>query len=658
MKRHAVAALALLLTLLIGASQAAPAAPAKETWTQVRSKNFLLIGNASEKEIREVASKLEQFRDVFMRLLSKANFNSPLPTKVVVFKNGSSYKPYKPLYQGKPANVSGYFQPGTDVNYITLSIEQADDNPYDVIFHEYVHLLVSNNLTRTPLWFNEGLAEYYSTFDVTDGDKKAWVGKPKSYYVHLLRAQKLLPLKTFFSVDHDSPLYNERNKQSIFYAQSWALMHYLLLGNDGKRAPQLNRFIDLVGNGTSIEDAFQQAFQMDFATLEKELKKYVQRDTYPVTIATFTKKLEFDAEIQSARMTEAEAQAALGDLLLHINRLEDADARLQESIKLDPKLSAAHSSLGIVRLRQRRYPEAREALQRAVALDAQNYLAHYYYAYAISRMEESEGQITSRYSAEELREMRASLKKAIELKPDFPEPYHILAFVNVVAGEQLDESINLLKRALALSPGNQSYVFVLAQVYMQKRDFEAARRLLTPMTKSGHDPGLRASAEALLKAIADYQERLARYTASSKSDTEEEDSPAERPPAAKTGATAGVEMSSPKPYDPSAALQSALRPVQPNEKRLQGKLVRIDCEARGVVFTVRVEDRLIRLYAAGFEGMDISTYTTEVGGEISCGLRKTENAVVITYRPTTARRGSEGQAVALEFVPKDFVLKQ
>ncbi|HYO90088.1 MAG TPA: DUF1570 domain-containing protein, partial [Pyrinomonadaceae bacterium] len=341
MKRHATV-LVILLTLLISA---APAVSAKETWTSVRSKNFHLIGNASEKEIREVATKLEQFRDVASRLLSKANFNSPVPTKVVVFKNGSSYKPYKPLYQGKPANVSGYFQPGRDVNYITLTIEQADDNPYDIIFHEYVHLLVANNLTSTPLWFNEGLAEYYSTFEVTDGDKKAWVGKPKGYHVRLLREQKLLPLQTFFGVDHDSPLYNERNKQSIFYAQSWALIHYLLLGNEGKRAPQLNRFIDLVSGGAALEAAFQQAFQMDFATLEKELKKYVQRDTYPVTIATFSKKLEFDAEMQSSTMTEAEALASLGDLLLHINRLEDAEARLQQSIALDPKLSAAQASL-------------------------------------------------------------------------------------------------------------------------------------------------------------------------------------------------------------------------------------------------------------------------------------------------------------------------
>ena len=53
----------------------------------MRSKHFLLVGNASERDIRKVATKLEQFRDVFARLFPKANLNSPVPITVIVFKN-------------------------------------------------------------------------------------------------------------------------------------------------------------------------------------------------------------------------------------------------------------------------------------------------------------------------------------------------------------------------------------------------------------------------------------------------------------------------------------------------------------------------------------------------------------------------------------------
>jgi len=43
----------------------------------------------------------------------------------------------------------------------------------------------------------------------------------------LLRQNKLLPLPVLFTVDATSPYYHEENKGSIFYAESWALTHYL-----------------------------------------------------------------------------------------------------------------------------------------------------------------------------------------------------------------------------------------------------------------------------------------------------------------------------------------------------------------------------------------------------------------------------------------------
>src|SRR5215510_11858810 len=91
---------------------------AKDNWVSVRTKNFYLIGSANEKEIRKVALKLEQFREVFTKLFPNMKFNTPVPTTVIVFKNDSSYGPFKPS-----ANTAGFFQAGDDVNYITLTTE-------------------------------------------------------------------------------------------------------------------------------------------------------------------------------------------------------------------------------------------------------------------------------------------------------------------------------------------------------------------------------------------------------------------------------------------------------------------------------------------------------------------------------------------------------
>ena len=232
--------------------------------------------------------------------------NSPVPTTVIVFKSDSSYKPFK-----VNPNVAGYFQPGEDVNYITLTTEKSsDDQPFRTIFHEYVHLLVENTMGATvPLWFNEGLAEYYSTFDIKDDYRRVILGDLIANHVLYLRENKFLPLRTLFAVDYKSPYYNEGNKMNVFYAESWMLMHYLLQGDGQKHRPQLAKFVDLLRANVTIDEAFQQAFQSSIDSLEKDFKSYVQGAKYMATGITFEHKLDFDSEMQSAPLAEAEAHA-------------------------------------------------------------------------------------------------------------------------------------------------------------------------------------------------------------------------------------------------------------------------------------------------------------------------------------------------------------
>src|SRR5215211_1039063 len=263
--KRSIFPLAVSLCLLVVVSQHTTVS-AKDTWVSVRTKNFLMLGNASEKDIRKVGLKLEQFREVFTRLFPRMKFNTPVPTTVIVFKSDSSYAPFKPR-----SNTAGYFQAGPDVNYITLTTElRGEQDPFSVIFHEYTHLLVENTFDNAPVWFNEGLAEYYSTFSITD-DQKVVLGRPIGTHVYLLRQNKMLPLQTLFEVDHKSPHYNETNKQSIFYAQSWALMHYLIIGKTG-RVEQLGKFMDRLKAKVAMEQAFQEAFEVPFETIEKDLR--------------------------------------------------------------------------------------------------------------------------------------------------------------------------------------------------------------------------------------------------------------------------------------------------------------------------------------------------------------------------------------------------
>src|SRR5258706_11833663 len=109
--RVRIRTIAIALALLAPALTSHSNVLAKDNWTSVRSQNFQLVGNASEKDIRLVANRLEQFRTVFALLFPALKLNSPVPTTVIVFKSDSSYKPYK-----VNPNVTGYFQPGKNEN--------------------------------------------------------------------------------------------------------------------------------------------------------------------------------------------------------------------------------------------------------------------------------------------------------------------------------------------------------------------------------------------------------------------------------------------------------------------------------------------------------------------------------------------------------------
>jgi len=153
-----------------------------------------------------------------------------------------------------------------------------------VIFHEYTHLATHETRRPWPLWLKEGLAEVYSSFEVTDN--KVTLGNPISHHVFLLRDNKFIPLQTLLNAQHYSTEYNEREKQGIFYAQSWALCHYFMFGDKNVRRPQMVEFVHLIEQGIDADRAFKQAFKAEPAEIEKQLRNYVGNNLYTINVHT------------------------------------------------------------------------------------------------------------------------------------------------------------------------------------------------------------------------------------------------------------------------------------------------------------------------------------------------------------------------------------
>ncbi len=631
MHRHAVTIVFAFFVAVWASLAAWPGSAASDLWLKAQSKNFTFVGDAGEKEIRRVGARLEQFREAFLQISSQifppSVVNSSVPITVIVFKNDSAYRPFKPLQQGKPADVSGHFQSSGDVAYIALAAGTSGANPYAIIFHEYVHALTSGGAIppSLPTWLSEGLAEYFSSFEVTSGGKKGRLGAAVASHARLLRERPLAPLETLLAVDQTSPFYVETDKKSLFYAESWALTHYLL--RPGERRSQFHRFIDALAQGNPADRSFRQAFQTDYATIERELKNYIAQGAYPTEEVAFAQRLGVKAEMSAAPLSEAEVQAYLGDMLWRIHRSADGEAFLNRALSIDPGLALAHQSLGTLRLRQNRYDEARRHLRRAIEAGSQDYLAHYHYALAIHREQVGESQYVSDLPDEPVREMRAALKMARQLNPDFADTYKLLAFIDLVRGEELDEAVELINRAISLAPRREDILYTLAQIQLKRKDYADARRVARTLAGAARSD-IRERAASMLENIEEIEERLAKMKAEGKARGDGSPQSSAAPP-------------------PGQRFQG---------DQVRGLLTRIDCDGAAITLTVRTESRSFKFRTTRESQLILVRYTPDVPNSIACGPISPAKPVIVTYRGPAlpGAKDLDGEPIGVEFLKPDW----
>jgi tetratricopeptide (TPR) repeat protein len=132
------------------------------------------------------------------------------------------------------------------------------------------------------------------------------------------------------------------------------------------------------------------------------------------------------------KLTDAQVRFYLGDLLLHSGSLQAAETYLQAALQLDPQLAAAHASLAVLRVHQGKYEEAKEHIERALALHSDNPLPYLYYARLIRQQVPASGEL----SEEQLQNMQTSLLNAVRFGPNLSEAADLLSEVDSRLGQR------------------------------------------------------------------------------------------------------------------------------------------------------------------------------------------------------------------------------
>jgi tetratricopeptide (TPR) repeat protein len=401
---------------------------------------------------------------------------SSRPTRIYAFRDRDSLEPFLPA---STARVAGYFRKGSAENFIVLDLEGGTPAFESVLFHEYVHLVMSLSERGLPLWLEEGLSEFYAAARLDERSAEIGVSIPR--HRSLLARAPLMPFEKLVASEEPSEL---------FYAQSWALVHYLVVEAPRGRE-RLARYLALVRKRGDALSAFRDA------GLDDALSEYVRRPRWGAIQVGVTPQPS--GAIVPRRLTMAEVQERWGELFLATSKLPEARVCLEEAARLDPALSSAWEALGFLDLESGDSSRARAHLKRAIELGSAS--ASGLYRYAEILLADHRGRIDA-IPPDIADEATSVLRRSVALAPSERSPAELLAFVYLVRGERLDEADALVRATLEAFPEDPSLLFLQGQLLAKRGSYDRARDVLGRAAEATEDPRLREEVEEFLARVS------------------------------------------------------------------------------------------------------------------------------------------------------------
>jgi tetratricopeptide (TPR) repeat protein len=671
----------LLPVLLLRILLPAPASAAEPSpWLEVHSTHFTIITDAGDKKGREVALRFEQMRAVFSNLLTKDRLNQPVPLTILAFKNDKSYYQLAPLRSGQPIDVPGFFLPGEDQDFIVLNL--FEDEPWRAVAHDFAHMLLDYNYPPAQEWFDEGLAEYFSSIRVDN--RKVEIGgdpelrpsasenllqsqvdaRPPKSLTELLGDKVWLSIPDLFSMRYDASSYREGSHHTMFYAESWMVMHYLI---NQKKLPETGGYFDLVLNQhVPVDEAIQKAYGMTPAQFEQAVRDYFHSQTALSTAVDATRQNNPNAPAASAQPYHFPVPVGPDDVTINSNPLPEADARAicagievriperreaglkdlealattptsvqsrksaekkadDQSLTLATGNEIAHRALAWDHIEHGEFNEAASELSDAASLNQSDLWIRYYLSVLKYRMAEAR-----HADIQGLANMMQDLRAVLDWYPEFADAYDLMGVARMEGGGAT-AAMQAERAAMQLSPRNELYMFHQAQIYIAAKQWPAAQALLDRLKASGN-PQIVAQAREKLEQVGTerkYGIPVASQQASPKLapqkspfDVLEQDA-AQRAAASQTAGT--------QQEDGAASRRPA--------KFLKGRLISVDCSHDPVaLLTVVAASGTLKLRAPDYKSLIV------IGAdEFSCDWQNRQ--VTVNYRPGGA---SDGDLISLE----------
>lgn len=329
-------------------------AVAQTAWTEIRGDHFILRGGFDADRLRPIACEVQQV----LRLLSLPPDADPIPS-VVAAANEAELRALLPqFWERHGARPVGGYWAGLYGHHVAVQVDAGREERLRRLLHEFAHFATRLRHKNPPRWLDEGLSEVWASIAVENA--RIEVGRPVARHLRMLRSgRNWIQVADLLEI---TAIPQEGSRASMFYAESWALVHYLLF--DKARGPLvLDR---LPGPG-------------DLPT-DDELQNYARaRLAAPVRIST-PPAPDCDDALRSRRLSEAESLVLRAQALADGERPDAALPLLAEVLRRDAGNAAAMETLGFVHFTGNKHREAAAAFDEVIATGRASHIAYFYRA--------------------------------------------------------------------------------------------------------------------------------------------------------------------------------------------------------------------------------------------------------------------------------------
>ncbi len=423
-------------------------------WTEVKSPHFTVLGDGPGEQARSIALSFEQARAIFTDALHGMRTEGETPTIIFTARDNDSMRALLGVPLPSPTarssfGPSGWYMSGKEADY---SVVEMDWQRTQLIaIHQYIHKLLRANFTRLPNWLDEGLADFFA--NANRGGRTI-----------LYRVDGFDPPARVMDKNHRTEYFRNRDKVQIFYTESWALVHYMILGPNMEGGAKLNKFLNVLQQGVEEKKAFQQVFG-DMKAFSDGFNKYMSQKSLPA--AAFQASIDVSKmPLSVQKLSVPEARIYLAALDLRRHDYDSANKRLASALQDEPKNWFGHEQIAFLDFSQGKVDDAIKEWNTTLELNPKDYLALYYKGlvqYRLSR------------NASSAAEFKKTLDDVLAIHPNFTLA-HVMRSRMLVEMGDLDGAAASARKALNLEPDLAGYFLNYAEIELLQKKYAAALR--------------------------------------------------------------------------------------------------------------------------------------------------------------------------------------